>query len=678
MTSLQGCAKVALTARAQEVVNMTFDKFLFQAFRIVVIKKSNYTELTDEKLALAVTANENLKSLGYTLTAKDVVKLATSASMEDIFERVRDYAGQVKAAPMYPNFPWQVLEMDEAVYRFHQMLHYFSTYGMEALGGGVSRGWLPCQEDVEKTEVDDFLFYHRTLELVEDGKQYSLYLKKILSKKERMTPQEKEWVAFCLERKGSLLDFSELKVTFKQNLLQIFHMAFCKLEPDAFCGLMRKLCQHTGDVWKCMDYTLTKCDYHFTTSQKKRLVRLLEMYPIADFRANLMLSNQKGERIITILEFLSYNSFSRKAEHKEAVRALRNKELKSWEGQAKLWLKDDKESALGFIAKRPGMMLRWLAWLLRDGCTEESILHHLLPGAGQLSIQTLNSVLVYFGAQKQREDAERVSKICARLLEEKFKSVSTEFQGKKVYLQQGDIDLQHSLLSGNKKSPLVGYLKSGMAYKIPEEAKVVRFFTYWNDPKRVDIDLHAQLYDSERGQIHIGWNGDCKAMGTAMSGDLTVSNSAEYIDVDLTHPGAPELVVFNIFDYHSTTYRFTDVRTCFCGLMAVKALGERVKLYDSKNCFFSHDLTTAPTRQIAYGFLDVKKRTVVFLGELDKYLKGDEYKGSEFGLKSYLDILFKAQGVQLVVNREEAEVILSIEKEEGAICLADKNFYLDI
>lgn len=658
---------------------MTFDKFLFQAYRIVVIKKSNSAELTDEKLTMAVTANENLKSLGYTLTTKDVITLATSASMEGIFEKVRDLTGQVKAAPMYPNFPWQVMEMDEAVYRFHQMLHYLSTYGIEALEGtSVSKGWLPCETGEERTEEDAVLFYHRTLELVEEGKQYSLYLKKILSKKERMTAQEKEWVEFCINRKGALLDFSGLKVPFKQNLLQIFHIAFSSMEPEAFCITMHKLCQHTGDVWKCMDYTLTKCGYHFTTSQKKRLVKLLEMYPIADFRANLMLSNKKGDRVVKVLEYLSYNEFSRKAEYKEAVRALRNNELKSWEGQAKYWLRGDKDSALAFIAKRPGMMLRWLAWLLREGCSEESILEHLLPGAGQLSVQTLNRVLVYFGTQRERADAESVSRICAGLLEEKFKKVTTELKGKKVYLQQGDIDLEHSMLMGNTKSPLVGYLKSGMAYKIPEEANVVRFFTYWNDAKRVDIDLHAQLLDAERHLVHIGWNGDCKSIGTAMSGDLTVSNSAEYIDVDLNHPNAPELVVFNISDYYSTNCLFTDVRVCFCGLMAVKSLGQKTKLYDPKNCFFSHDLTTAPTRQIAYGFLDVKKRIVVFLGELNRYMSAEEYKGSTFGLKAYLDILFKGQDVQVVDSKEEADVVLSVEKEEGAICLADRNYYLDI
>ena len=658
---------------------MTFDQFLFRTFRVVVIKQSKKEELTNEKLSLAVTANENLKSLGYTLTVKDIVALATSDSVIEIFERVKKFTGQVKASPMYPNFPKQVLEMDEAVYRFHQMAHYFSTYGLEELfGGEVKNGWLPQTDEAEKTETDKMLLHYKKLQLVEEGTQYSFCLKRILSRKERMSALEKEWVSFCLTKKADCLDFANLKVPFKQNLMEIFYVAFEKMPPDSFCNVMHKLCQHTADVWKCLDYTLTKCDYHFSTSQKKRLVKLLESYPIADFRANLVLSNRKGERIVKVLEYLSYNTFSRKASYREAVRALRNHELRSWESQVKYMLKGDKETALSFIATRPGMMLRWIAWLLREGITKEQLLEKLLPGASKLSIQTLNRVLVFFGSQIKREDAERVSWVLLELLEEKLRSITTEFQGKKVYLEEGDIDLEHSILEGNTRSPLAGYLKSGMAYKIPKDAKVVRFFTYWNDAKRVDIDLHAQIYHREKGAAHIGWNGDYKHMGTAMSGDMTVSNSAEYIDVDLTHPNAPDYVFFNIHDYSSDKYRFTDVRTCFCGLMAVKSLRENVKLYNPQNCFFSHDLTIANTNKIAYGFLDVKKRIVVFVGALDRYLEPKEYEGgSLFGLKAYLEILLRAQRAKLVTNREEAEVILSIEKEENAICMADYNFWLD-
>lgn len=666
---------------------MDFETYLFRAFRCVTVKDPEDANLTDETLTLAVTANENLKSLGYTLTAKGMVTLAKSASLTGIYDRIAPLVHLVKAAPMYPNFPKQVMDMDEATFRFHQMVHYFSTYGMEEIFGvKVRRGWLPDETEAgkaekEKCRKDKTLLRYKTLELVSESRKYEYCLRKILSRKERMTDEEK------LHVKESLLGLQDgkgrsflvsMKIPFKENLLELFLIAFQQLDAETFGESMRAFCQHTGDVWKCLDYTLAQCDYHFTTSQKKRLVKLLESYPIDDFRANLVLSRKKAGRIITVLEFLSFNQFSRSAECREAVRALRNGELKSWESQAKFLLKGDKDSALAFIARRPGQMLRWVAWLLRQGYSVESILGALLPGAANLSIQTLNSVLVQFGRPSDRADAQRVMEVFSNLLAAKLQSVDTELRGKKVYLDYGDISLEDSVLMGNTKSPLAGYLKSGMAYRIPDGTRHIRFFTYWNDKEeRVDVDLHAELHRYDTGAVHVGWNGDYSTMGVATSGDITHSDAAEYIDVDLYNPKAPDYVMFNIRDYRSKYGKFSGIQTCFCGLMAVNELGEEVALYQPQNCFFSHDLTHADTRSIAYGFLDVKKRVLVFVGEFNRYLRADEYRPTTFGLGAYLRILLKAQEAEVVTEREQADMILSVEQKEGTINMVEHNYWLD-
>ncbi len=666
---------------------MNFETYLFRAFRCVTIEDPVDSKLTDETLALAVTANENLKSLGYTMTAKDTVALAKSASLTGICDRIAPLVHLVKAAPMYPNFPKQVMDMDEATFRFHQMVHYFSTYGMEELFGvKVRRGWLPDETEAgkaekEKGKKDKTLLQYKTLELVPDSQKYAYCLRRILSRKERMTDEEKLHVReslLGLEASGDFLSISSMKIPFKQNLLELFCIAFEQMDADTFRESMRVVCQHTGDVWKCTDYVLTRCDYHFTTSQKKRLVKLLESYPIADFRTNLVLSQRKAQRIIRVLEFLSYNQFSGNAECREAVRALRSGELKSWESQAKFLLKGDKDSALAFIAKRPGQMLRWLAWLLRQGYTEAAISEALLSGAEKLSIQTLNSVLVQFGRPSGKAEAQGVFRVCYELLAAKLRSVTTELKGKKIYLDCGDISLEDSILMGNTKSPLTGYLKSGMAYRIPDGTRHIRFFTYWNDKERVDVDLHAELYRYDTGFAHVGWNGDYNTMGVATSGDITHSDAAEYIDVDLNNPKAPDYVTFNIHDYHSNGCRFNDIQTCFCGLMAVNELGEEVALYQPQNCFYSHDLTGADTRDIAYGFLDVRKRVLVFVGEFNRYLRANEYNPTTFGLGAYLRILLKAQEAEIVTEKEQADLVLSVERKEGTVNMVEHNYWLDV
>ena len=126
------------------MMNMKFHELLLSELHMVVYQPGNPEWLTDELLCKAVTLNENLQTLGYALRPDDLVKMAASPAMHAFFNHVRSLVPDVKAEPMYPGFPQQVMKMSEAEFRMHQMIHYFSTYGLENMfGGEISRGWLP-------------------------------------------------------------------------------------------------------------------------------------------------------------------------------------------------------------------------------------------------------------------------------------------------------------------------------------------------------------------------------------------------------------------------------------------------------------------------------------------------------------------------------------------------------
>ena len=103
------------------------------------------------------------------------------------------------------------------------------------------------------------------------------------------------------------------------------------------------LCQHTGDVLRCIDLLLRKHKYHFHTAQKRFLVKLLESYPEKDFRANLVLSGKGAERNITLLNYLDFSVYSRSISHMDAVNDLRDGKLRSWESVAKSMLESGNE-----------------------------------------------------------------------------------------------------------------------------------------------------------------------------------------------------------------------------------------------------------------------------------------------------------------------------------------------
>ena len=652
-----------------------YRKNLLEQLRLVVLREGKV--MTDASLVKAMSANENIRSLGYTLNAKGIIALAKSPDIDSFYDEFKEMIPDIKAKPMYPDFPNQVMNIDEAQFRFHQICHYMSTYGVEQLAElfgqdyQVKRGWLPEVEETEKTEKDDKLLKDKIVEVINEDQQYSAALERLLQKKERITAQEIEIVSEALKH----VDVAslDLDIPFKQNMMYVFHALFELEDKDqAFVG-MRNLCQHTGDVLKCIDYSLTRCDYKFKTSQRKLLVRLIESYPVYDWKANVILTNKKARRTILVLQYLSYNRFSKSTEHKEVVRMLRNGELSSWQAQAKALLSKNSEGVLDFIAERPGIMLRWTNWLIKLGHDKEEIRKYLLESAEDLSTKTLVQTITLLGRMDEREDA---IDVLVSVLEKKLQLLDTPLKGKKVYVDYGRLDAAHSMLLA--KNDEAGYVRNGLAYKIPEEVKIIRFFVYWNDKDRVDLDLHATANDVEGNGIYVGWDSDFRKDGCVHSGDVTHSNAAEYIDIDLG--SNLNEVQFNI-NLYAGKPEFSKIDECFVGLMAVKKSKENVRLYNPENCFFYNDIRTK-TRTLHYGYVNLPERYLALDGTETKmqWMKGaytmENHRVSMLTLDKYVLLLLNAQNA-LFANKDEADIELVMEKPENdkQISLIDNEFF---
>ena len=127
-------------------------------------------------------------------------------------------------------------------------------------------------------------------------------------------------------------------------------------------------------------------------------------------------------------------------------------------------------------------------------------------------------------------------------------------------------------------------------------------------------------------------------------------------------------------DIYDGKRSFKEIEECFVGMMAVNQLGEDVKLYNPKNCFFSHYLRSQ-LDYMNYGFIDVDKRLLIFGGKN----RIEDLYSSKFNLKVYVDLLCLAQGAKKVSNKEDAEIILSVDKreEENSVSLLDNNFFVE-
>ena len=642
-----------------------FNELLFNEMRVIPVNMDK--EFNDNSLVRAITDNENLISLGFCLKPDDIIALAKTDDFS-VYETVKNYVEKVDAKPMYPDFPTQVMEMDEATFRFHQMVHYFSTYGMRGLFGvDVKKGWLPDVKDTPKDIKQTVILPAKTISLIPNDEVHGFVLRKLLSKRERLTIPEKELLKYAVRN----YDGEEFpKVLFKENLMDLFHFFFEEKRDD----VLRSICQHTGDVLTCIRYLLTRHHYRLSTSERKRCVRLIESYPIGDFRSNLILSNKKAQNSFIVLDYLSYNKYSRNPEHRKAVKDFRDGKLRSWESGMKKLLFDKDEKVLPYIATRPGLLLRMVAWLLRLGYKEEDITTQLVENAKSLSVQTLVTLLSLFNGRASEDDENRA---CIRIFEKTLKArmsyMETPLKDRKVFVDEGIYDFALSAIETNNKSEEGGYIRSSLTFRIPEAVKRLRFFVYWNDEDCVDVDLHSYARDNNGHDVHIGWSDAYNSNGMVSSGDITHSDAAEYIDIDLEKTTVE--AVINVIDIYSGAYSFKDIETCFAGMMAVSEIGQDVELYSPANCFFFHNLN-GNTDRLDYCVIDVSNRRMQILGKENRRPIRAERIECPFSISQYLDMLFEAQGVTPVSEKEEADLTVKLDK--GAdISLLDNNLFMD-
>lgn len=657
---------------------------LFDELRMIAVKADK--QVTDEAIVKAFTLNENLRSLGYCFTPNSLPLLVQS-NIDTLFETIKGYVGEVNAEPMYKGFPNEVMEMDEAVFRFHQVLHYLSTYGREFFTGApVSKGWLPESVDIDRNDFDTFTTDLKQIEVVLEDEKYALCAGRLLSRKNRLTEKQQQLIKIALP-KLEISAIRSLKIPFKENIQMVFELGIEKKSLP----ILKLACVNPMDAFKCINELLKNNKQHLRTSQKRMIAKLLDSYPLQKLESNMMYSKKQRESVIYILDHIDYSTYSRDVAKKEAVNALKNKKLHSWMSNVEKLIRENNKEELSTVLKeRPGMLLRMGIRLIRLGYQSE-VTNTMVSCAQKLSTQTIIDTLNYYYLSPTVSPTSYMDSSCLytsdcledraiewtifstilkKALEAKLSSIETELKDKKVYIDHQDYDSDHSMIL---KSDEGGYNRGGLAFKIPENINTIRLFVYWNDKRCVDLDLHAYFTDIFNKIHHVGWDGKYNDFGVVFSGDITHSNAAEYIDIQLKNSKVDSVVAS--IDIYDGAYSFKEVDTCFTGIMGVSDLDQKIKLYDPKACFVSNKLGSTD-KSIKYGLINVKDKYIRYMGNSSAKNWIDDPKVF-FSLAEYLDILFKAQNTTIVDSEDEADLSIALAKGKD-ISIIDKNFWIDL
>lgn len=300
------------------------------------------------------------------------------------------------------------------------------------------------------------------------------------------------------------------------------------------------------DVVKGIDYCLVQEHYKLRTSQKKWLVKEIEKTDARSFGLALAQSHTVADRSKTILNFLSYNKFSRSPEHRVIVKDLRNGSLMT----ANKFLKQkvrrrDLDEVKRVVGAVPSLFWERLSEMI-DHFSQEELRE--IGESCHFSLGVLVTALA-------KENTPEVRKLLKDLVDRTLAKMNLGIRGKRVRV------------AIENYSPEFSMLGEVMANKIPDDTRLVRVKLQWKDTVCNSIDLITTKEENE----HLAILGHGEEREELLSSkDNCGVRCAEWVDLDLAK-------VNGKFNFHAHLYSgrnlFSQVSECTITIEKIDKLG---------------------------------------------------------------------------------------------------------
>ena len=300
------------------------------------------------------------------------------------------------------------------------------------------------------------------------------------------------------------------------------------------------------DVVKGIDYCLVQEHYKLRTSQKKWLVKEIEKTDARSFDLALAKSHTVADRSKTILNFLSYNKFSRSPEHRVIVKDLRNGSLMT----ANKFLKQkvrrrDLDEVKRVVGAVPSLFWERLSEMI-DHFSQEELRE--IGESCHFSLGVLVTALA-------KENTPEVRKLLKDLVDRTLAKMNLGIRGKRVRV------------AIENYSPEFSMLGEVMANKIPDDTRLVRIKLQWKDTVCNSIDLITTKEENE----HLAILGHGEEREELLSSkDNCGVRCAEWVDLDLAK-------VNGKFNFHAHLYSgrnlFSQVSECTITIEKIDKLG---------------------------------------------------------------------------------------------------------
>lgn len=641
-----------------------------------VVVKAGHGQVSIVHLA---TMLKNLEDLGYTLSEKLLERLSTIS-----LKRLAEFYNQtvtdlkvmvgahVQHKPMYPNFPQQVMEMDEAELYFNAMIHYFGSW----IGVRI----MPITDVHDRVEITEKTKF-KVIGLGTEDDFKSIFTNLVASNTSLSVTDKNdiEWFVNVLGdptgQRDLITHIMPANIPLRENVALMAGLFMGRgLDVSELLSSnvktatdVLRIAAHMSDG----DISLADtCKFrNFKRKERRMLLSLLNS--CKNITEDMLRYTERWKRLGERLHpFENKNKYTNAC---KAFNVLFNKEpYVTFGGKVEQAIADFRiDDAVRLLKNRPGEYARRLDNMIRLSDDPKNVVSTFGEIASKVSTPVLlqvkahfskrhesnkNSVRTFFPkgniARLQAIDntlqrinpthCKNIVEICDCALRGKF--AESESLGK-VYLDKR-ISGFNVPFSQRSASESLRTIPRGSSYDLAE-GDTVRFFIHWKDiddtggwGNTVDVDLSAVCLDEDHKFVQQISYTNLKELGCYHSGDITSApiGASEFIDISIEKCLARGIryVVMSVNSYSGQS--FTEIPECFAGVM-MRQSPQSGEIFEPKTVDNRLDLT-ADNKICIPMIIDLEERKVVWT---DLGLRSNlNYVNNVHGNMSSLQLMAKA------------------------------------
>jgi hypothetical protein len=617
------------------------NSILIRRKNMIIVEDSSTKDIASSNVLAIVL--KNIESLGFSFNEEVISKLKeySESELKDFYlstvDILKDLVGaKYKFAPMYPNFPEQVLEMSDSELYINAMIHY--------VGIIFGENWLPESEVKERFPLIDTPKL-KVLSLGTDSDFHSV-IRNLVGANSSISGQDKSDLTYYVENFSDMEVVSPEVIPYKENLtyftsLMLKYKRDCKAILNRYYStatdvLRLAVALSDGDVSLAKDSKFKS----FGRSGRKLLLGLLNNVKNAD--EDMLKYASKWKRLGERLHPGDY-----KRQYPRAIKYfdnLRNGvKLKKFMGEVELLIKSGESvKAAELLKSRPGVFARKLDQLLRTANNQKMVVNYFSEVVSSVATPVLLQVKSHFNVRDRSEkrivfpkgNATKLAVIDNELkpmgdithtvvdlidnaLKERFKEL--ESLGK-VYI---DESLSKYLVPFSQRSASAAYktVVRGSRVKVEGESNFIRLFMYWKNISvdsyhsntRVDLDLSAGFFNDDFTEFtQVSYTNLREGKMAYHSGDITNAprGASEFIDINIEQAlkNGYKYVSLNVYSF--THQNFSDMDISYVGWMMRDDLNSG-EIYEPKTVVNTLDLTTESTNNMPVLF-DLENREIIY------------------------------------------------------------------